>query len=85
MIDKKEIKRAYKETVQPMGVCLVTNRANGKVFVFGSRNLQASINSNRFQLKIGSHFNKELQKEYSQYGEAAFSFCLHPEDQGPDR
>jgi len=74
MIDKKKLKRKYKETVQPMGVYRITNKVNGKIFIASGINLRAALNSNRFQLNFGMHRNKELQAAYTQFGEQHFSF-----------
>jgi hypothetical protein len=74
MIDKKELKKQYKQALQPMGVYRITNLANGKIYVGSSRNMRGTFNSIRFQLKLGSHMNKELQKDYALFGEEKFSF-----------
>ncbi len=72
MIDKKELKKQYKQTVQPMGVYQIRNLINGKIFIGSSKNLHAKSNSFRFQLNAGLHINKKLQHEYSQFGDENF-------------
>ena len=74
MINKKEIKRQYKETKQPMGIYRITDSVNGKIFIGSSKCVDTIFNSARFQLKMGSHFNKELQKAFNRHGEASFLF-----------
>jgi hypothetical protein len=74
MIDKKALKKQYKQSVPPMGIYQIKNLLNGKVLIGSSRNLTGKINSIRFQLKLGSCMNKELQKDYDQLGEEKFSF-----------
>ena len=74
MIDKKELIRNYKQTIQEMGVFQIKNRINGKLFIGNAKNLKGILNSNRFQLKTGRHFNKELQQDYNNNGEANFDF-----------
>jgi len=74
MIDKKEIKKRYKETVPPMGVYLIRNTINGKIFIGSSKNLNGKSNSFRFQLSAGLHINAKLQADYTQSGEANFIF-----------
>jgi hypothetical protein len=74
MDNHKELKRKYKEMDKPMGVMQVKNNANGKVFICAALNLEGKINSHRFQLEMGSHMNKDLQREWNQYGEKNFSF-----------
>ncbi|MDD5765762.1 MAG: GIY-YIG nuclease family protein [Candidatus Marinimicrobia bacterium] len=74
MIDKKEIRRQYKQTIQPMGVYRITNTANGKIFIGSSKNLTGTFNSLRFQLELGSYRNKELQADFTAFGKEKFSF-----------
>lgn len=74
MIDRKELKKRYKETLPPMGIYQIRNLINGKIFVGSSKNLHAKLNSYRFQLEQGSHMNRELQEDYIQFGEKNFSF-----------
>ena len=57
-----------------MGIYRITNLVNGKIYIGGSRSLQAIFNRVKFQLKNGLHVNKELQKDYLQWGEEKFSF-----------
>jgi group I intron endonuclease len=73
-MDKKELKKQYKQTLLPMGVYIVKNLVNGKIFIGSSKNLEGKLNSMRFQLEMGSHMNNELQKDYNQFGKENFSF-----------
>lgn len=87
MTDKRELKKQYKQTLPPMGVYRLENLANGKVLVGSSRNLKGKANSYKFQLKQGTHMNRELQKDFNHYGEDSFAFevvdYLETKD-GPD-
>jgi hypothetical protein len=74
MMDRKERRRAYKETPTPMGVVRVYNTANGKSLVEASRNTQASLNRHQFQLKMGVHHNRPLVKDWETFGPDAFRF-----------
>ena len=74
MIDKKEIKKQYKQTITPMGIIQIKNLVNGKIFIERGKNLPGNLNSVKFQLKIGSFMNQELQKDYNHLGEEKFSF-----------
>jgi hypothetical protein len=74
MIDKKEAKRHYKETKRPMGIYRITNLVNGKIFIGSSKSVDTIFNSARFQLKTGSYFIKDLQKDFTLHGEANFRF-----------
>lgn len=87
MIDKKELKKQYKQTLPPMGVYRIENLVNGKILIGSSKNLTGKANSYKFQLKQGSHMNRELQGDYNRFGEENFDFevvdYLEPND-GPD-
>ena len=84
MIDKKELKKKYKENLPPMGVYQIKNLVNGKVLIGSSMNLNGKANSFRFQLKAGSHMNSLLQKDYNTLGDENFVFeivdTLEPKD-----
>ena len=64
MIDKKELKKQYKQTLQPMGIYQIKNLVNGKIFIGSAKNLPGKLNSVKFQLENGSHMNSELQKDF---------------------
>ena len=74
MIDKKELKKQYKQTLPPIGVYQIRNLANGKIFIGSSKNLNGKSNSFRFQLSAGLHINRQLQTDYTQFGEENFVF-----------
>ena len=71
---RKEIHREYKERVKPSGVFQVRNTINGKALLGSSLNLEGPLNKHRFMLKIDSHPNKELQKDWNELGSDHFSF-----------
>ena len=70
----KEINREYKDRVKPAGVYQVKNLANGKVLLGSSLNLEGPLNRHKFMLKIGSHTNKALQKDWDELGPGQFIF-----------
>jgi predicted alpha/beta hydrolase family esterase len=74
IIDKKELKNEYKRTLQPMGVYQIYNSMNEKIFIGASMNLNGILNRNKFQLKMGSHPNRELQKDWNEFVEEDFTF-----------
>ena len=84
MIDKKELKKLYKQTLPPMGIYRIKNLVNGKIFIGSSLNLHGKSNSFKFQLRSGVHVNSELQKDFNQFGEDNFVFeivdLLEPKD-----
>jgi hypothetical protein len=83
-MDKKELKKKYKQTMRPMGVYQIKNLVNGKIFIGSSSDLPGKINSQKFQLSLGSHMNQELQNDYKLFGSDNFAFeildYLEPKD-----
>jgi len=87
-VDRKALKREYKEARRPMGVYRVRNTVNGKSFVGASADLQAIFNRHRAQLRFGMHPVKALQKDWNEFGAEAFEFeildTLTPPKDRPD-
>ncbi|MGM7682573.1 GIY-YIG nuclease family protein [Cytobacillus sp. Hm23] len=75
-MDKKQLKRDYKQTHTLMGVYTITNLVNSKMYVGSSMDLAKIINRHQFELKFKTHFNKDLQKEWDLYGKDNFSFQI---------
>ncbi len=71
---RRELNREYTERVKPAGVYQVKNLANGKVLLGSSLNLEGPLNRHKFMLKIGSHLNKDLQKDWDELGAEKFVF-----------
>ena len=71
---RKELNKEYLERVKPAGIFQVKNTANGKVLLGSSLNLEGPLNRHRFMLKIGSHTNKALQKDWDEFGSEKFVF-----------
>jgi len=74
MKTKKEIKDEYKLKKFPIGVFQIRNTINNKVFIDSSIDLDSIWNRHRFQLNFGIHTNKNLQKEWKQFGEENFVY-----------
>lgn len=70
---KQELKRLYKETKTEAGVYQIRNLQNQKIYIESTLNLK-TINGKRFRLDLGTYQNKELQKEWKEFGEKAFAF-----------
>ncbi len=68
------MKAAYKEMKFKMGAFQIRNVSNGKLLIGSSANLEAIWNRHRFQLKMGSHRNAVLQKEWKVFTEENFVF-----------
>lgn len=75
-IDRKACIREYKETSRPAGVYQVRNVMRGKSLVGSSRDLSGILNRQRFQLKNGSHPDRELQQDWNELGPDAFEFTV---------
>jgi group I intron endonuclease len=71
---RNDLKREYKERKRAAGVFQVKNTRNGKVLLGSSLNLEGSLNRHKFELQMGSHRSRELQKAWDEYGEDAFVF-----------
>ena len=73
-VDKKQAIFEYKQTEIPMGIYLMRNNINGKIFVNKSPNLNAIKNRDKMTLSAGLHMNKKLQKDWTEFGEDNFSY-----------
>ena len=76
MNKRKELTFAYMQTPRPMGVYHITNNVNGRMLIGASPNLDGRLNRLQFELKMGMHRNKELQRDWNEYGEHAFTLRL---------
>lgn len=81
---RKELNREYAERVKPAGIFQVKNMANGKILLGSSLNLEGPLNRHRFMLKIGSHTNQTLQKDWDEFGPEKFVFEILEEVQRKD-
>ena len=81
---RRELNREYAERVKPAGVYQVKNLSNEKVLLGSSLNLEGPLNRHRFMLKIGSHTNKTLQKDWNEFGAEKFAFEILEEVQRKD-
>lgn len=74
MKSQQDIKREYKESPKTPGVFQIRNSVNGRILLGSSLNLHGPLNAHRFMLTIGSHRNRELQKEWNEFGGDKFDF-----------
>ncbi|HEY0511668.1 MAG TPA: GIY-YIG nuclease family protein [Thermoanaerobaculia bacterium] len=72
-MDKKALKRQYKESPRPMGIYQVRNTVNGKVLIGTSVDLPSMLNRQRAQLRLGGYSNRALQKDWTEFGPEAFA------------
>lgn len=73
MDHKKELIQRFKEIKSQAGVYQIKNTKNQKILVASTMNVK-TINGKLFSLKMGSHENKSLQKDWNEYGEESFVF-----------
>ncbi len=74
-MNRKELIKEYKSSLRPMGIVQVKNMRNNRVYITASANTAGTINSIRFQLKMGTFLpSPELAKDWKELGEQSFSF-----------
>jgi len=73
-MDKKDLKRKYKQTRQPIGVFQIRNTGSEKIFIGSTMNLNGIFNRHKFQLKAGVHPNKILHADWNELGAENFVF-----------
>lgn len=71
---KRALTRQYKESPRPAGIYAIRNRANARVYVAGSLDVEGAMNRARFELNLRSHRNKALLQDWLAHGAAHFSF-----------
>ena len=75
IMDQKAIlKRAYKENPPLPGIYRITNKGNGKILIGSGMDVGGRMNSQRAQLRMGSHRNVELQEDWVRFGADQFVF-----------
>ena len=72
-MNRREMIKEYKRTIQPMGIVQVKNIRNSRVYLTASANMPGTINSIRFQLKMGNFLpSAGLAKDWNELGEENF-------------
>ncbi len=72
-MDRRELIKEYKKSLQPMGIVQVRNIRNNRVYLVASANTTGTINSIRFQLKMGVFIpSPGLAKDWKELGEQSF-------------
>jgi len=83
-MDRKSLIRAYKETRRPMGVYRIHNTREDRSLVGRSVDLPAVLNRERSALKLGSHRNEQLQRDWARLGPDGFVFEVLDTIKAPD-
>jgi hypothetical protein len=82
--EKKQLKKDYQQDRRPMGVFLIRNNLNDRVFLSAGIDLQGLINRHKFQLKNGTHPNKSLQADWNKLGDSNFAIEILDELKPPN-
>jgi hypothetical protein len=72
-MNRREIIKEYKNSIRPMGIVQVKNIRNNRVYLTASANTAGTINSIRFQLKMGTFLpSPALAQDWKDMGEESF-------------
>jgi nitrate/nitrite-specific signal transduction histidine kinase len=72
-MNRREIIKEYKDSIRPMGIVQVKNIRNNRVYLTASANTTGTINSIRFQLKMGNFLpSPALAQDWKEMGEQSF-------------
>jgi len=72
-MNRREMIKEYKNTIRPMGIVQVRNIRNNRVYLTASANTAGTINSIRFQLKMGAFLpSAGLAQDWKELGEDNF-------------
>ena len=74
MTDKKQLKKDYQIAKRSLGVFLIRNTTNDKVYVGSGLDINGIINRHKFALGAGGHNSKQLQKDWNELGAEKFAF-----------
>jgi hypothetical protein len=70
---KKELKMQYKQMKPQMGIFIIRSKVNNKCFLKATPDLRGVINGTKVRLGSGIHPNRELQKEWIEFGPENFT------------
>jgi len=74
MKSRKELREEYKQRKIAMGVFQIKNIKNNKVLIDNSIDMASKWNRHKIELKFGKHRNRNLQKDWGEFGEENFVF-----------
>ncbi|HYE83427.1 MAG TPA: GIY-YIG nuclease family protein [Clostridia bacterium] len=69
---KRELKLQYKQTKPKMGIFIIRSKVNNKCYIQATQDLRGVMNGAEVRLGAGMHPNKELQKEWKEFGQENF-------------
>lgn len=70
---KKELQQQYKQMRPQMGIFIIRSQVSNKCYIEATQDLKGTMNGAQFKLETGSHPNRELQKEWNEFGLEKFS------------
>src|SRR5690606_39277413 len=73
---RKELKEQYKMMKPDMGIFIIKSKSNNKCYIEGTQDLRGTMNGTEFKLKMGSHPNKGLQKDWKDFGTENFEIKI---------
>jgi hypothetical protein len=73
-MDRKSLKKQYKDERRPMGVFQIRNMADEKIYVVAGLDIQSLMTRHRVQLSAGGHANAKLQADWNALGSESFAF-----------
>lgn len=74
MNKRRELLEEYKQIKTYMGVAQIKNKINGKIYIDSYPNLKNKWFTLQMQLDQGRFANPQLQKEWREFGEDAFTY-----------
>jgi hypothetical protein len=75
-MDRKAALRAYKERVIRRGIHGVRDRETGRTWPGSANDLDSTKNGLWHTLESGRHLDKELQAEWTRFGEERFEYVV---------
>lgn len=71
---RREAARRARDAFPPMGVYAIRDLHSGRVLLGASRNVHAALNRARFELRMRSHLDRELQAAWDSSGAERIAF-----------
>jgi hypothetical protein len=70
---KKELIQQYKQMKPPMGIFIIRSKVNNKCYIQATQDLRGVMNGAIVRLEAGMHPNRELQREWKDFGSDNFT------------
>ena len=71
---RKQLVAEYQQQKREMGIYAIVNKASGRQYMAASPTLQTVWGKEQFVLTMGTHTNKELQRDWTSLGADQFEF-----------